>query len=271
MGDTSSPSFLSKYMADGGLVILSRFPIVSHSFNVFRYGVVSDSLAQKGLLYAKIKVRNAFLHVFTAHTQASYFDIGESSFIASFKTRMDQIQQINKIVLKILFSEYNKICDKVFLVGDMNVDALSYMHKPPNFPMCEELISSEYEEMINSLNDNGLVVKNFFHDLYKNHPITYADTNTEGHYKEIVLTNTEDLGTKLCLDYIFEIFYEEDEKLNSKKMLTMGDKVFVENFLVKEFDHFDPSDRAYTQLSDHYGLSFSIIYEEKKIMKMMLC
>jgi len=129
--DTSSPSFLSRYVADGGLVILSRFPIVTHSFNVFRFGVVSDSLAQKGLLYAKISIKNSYLHIFTAHTQASYFDIGESNFIASFNTRMDQIEQINKIISKILEYEYNRINDKVFLVGDLNVDALSYVHKPP--------------------------------------------------------------------------------------------------------------------------------------------
>jgi sphingomyelin phosphodiesterase len=129
--DTASPSFFSRYMVEGGLVILSRFPIVSHSFNIFRYGVIQDSLAQKGILYAKISIKNSYLHLFTTHTQASYFDIGESNFIASYKTRLDQIAQINKIICGILEVEYNKLNDKVILVGDLNVDGFSYSHKIP--------------------------------------------------------------------------------------------------------------------------------------------
>jgi endonuclease/exonuclease/phosphatase family metal-dependent hydrolase len=127
--DTASPSFFSRYMVEGGLVILSRFPIISFSSNIFRYGVIQDSLAQKGILYAKILIKNSFLHLFTTHTQASYFDIGENNFIASYKTRLDQITQINKIICKILEVEYNKLIDKVILVGDLNVDGFSYKHK----------------------------------------------------------------------------------------------------------------------------------------------
>jgi len=50
------PSFFSGYATDGGLVILSRFPIVESSFGPFPYGVLSDSLSYKGVLYAKILI-----------------------------------------------------------------------------------------------------------------------------------------------------------------------------------------------------------------------
>lgn len=129
--DTISPSFVSKYMVDGGLVILSRFPIVAYSFTPYRYGVLSDSLAQKGLLYAKIKIKDSFLHLFSTHLQASYFDSGETLFKVSLDTRAYQIQQINHIVSEVLGQQYNKMSDKVILVGDYNVDAHSYKHKKP--------------------------------------------------------------------------------------------------------------------------------------------
>ena len=128
--DTTSPSFLSKYLIDGGLVIFSRFPIVKYSFTQFRYGVIADSLAQKGVLYAKIQVKDTFLHVFTTHLQASYMDSGESHFEVSCETRMAQLKQINMIMGSILKEEYN-VKDKILLCGDFNVDALKYHYKTP--------------------------------------------------------------------------------------------------------------------------------------------
>lgn len=129
--DTNSPGFTSRHIVEGGLIILSRFPIVSHSFTCFRYGVVSDSLAQKGVIYAKIAIKNSYLHVFSTHLQASYFDIGESNFIASFYTRMEQLEYLNQIMVKTLQNEYNKNSDRIILLGDFNVDALNYRYKPP--------------------------------------------------------------------------------------------------------------------------------------------
>ena len=63
------PSLVSGYFVDGGLVILSRFPIIEHDFEPYPYGVLSDSLSYKGVLYAKILVRpGCVLHLFNTHT-----------------------------------------------------------------------------------------------------------------------------------------------------------------------------------------------------------
>ena len=43
--DSPSPSFFSKTIVDGGLLTLSRFPIIEYQFRPFRYSVLSDSLA----------------------------------------------------------------------------------------------------------------------------------------------------------------------------------------------------------------------------------
>jgi endonuclease/exonuclease/phosphatase family metal-dependent hydrolase len=129
--ETSVPSFLSTNLIDAGLIILSRFPIVSHCFTKFRYSILYDSQSEKGVLYAKIFVKNSYLHIFNTHLQASYLDSEESNFVSSYNTRMEQIAYLNKIIKKTLDIEYHKNNDKAFLLGDLNVDALGYIHKPP--------------------------------------------------------------------------------------------------------------------------------------------
>lgn len=126
--DTGSPSFSSKYLTDGGLLILSRFPIEDISYFPFPYGVISDSIAEKGIIYAKIKIQNSYLHLFTTHLQASYFGSSEENFVISFETRMQQIKYVNYFMIDILKNFYDKNKDKILLVGDFNVDAFKYQY-----------------------------------------------------------------------------------------------------------------------------------------------
>jgi endonuclease/exonuclease/phosphatase family metal-dependent hydrolase len=78
------PSLFSGYATDGGLLTLSRFPIMESAFEPFDYGVVSDALSYKGVLYVKILVKNnLILHLFNTHTQASYFWDDLQTFVIS--------------------------------------------------------------------------------------------------------------------------------------------------------------------------------------------
>lgn len=124
--ELTAPSFYSKYIADGGVIILSRFPILKYSIHHYHYGVLSDSLAQKGVIYAQIAIGEGILHLFTTHTQASYNNDLYDLFIASYKTRLDQINQLGEFIDTILVSEYYENTDLVLLCGDMNIDALKY-------------------------------------------------------------------------------------------------------------------------------------------------
>lgn len=122
--EADSPSFFSKYISDGGILILSRFPIKKYSSYNFTHGVLSDSIASKGALYAQIEVGNSLIHIFNVHTQASYSNDIPDLFIASFKTRMDQIDQLSKFIRDILLTEYNEKTDLTVLCGDLNVNAM---------------------------------------------------------------------------------------------------------------------------------------------------
>lgn len=124
--EQNAPSFYSRYIADGGLLILSRFPIVNYSVYFFNYGVLSDSLAQKGALYAQIEIGGGLLHLFNTHTQASYINDLHDLFEASYSTRMDQIKQLADFISDVLNKHYDSSKDLALLCGDMNIDALKY-------------------------------------------------------------------------------------------------------------------------------------------------
>ena len=52
------PGFGGLYLIDSGLMILSRFPIVSQDFHRFSLGLWRDDAeVTRGVLYAKIEVR----------------------------------------------------------------------------------------------------------------------------------------------------------------------------------------------------------------------
>lgn len=124
--DFTAPSFYNKYMSDGGIIVLSRFPVVKFSTHVYNYGVVSDSMAQKGIIYCQIEIKGSKLHLFNTHTQASYNNDLPELFVASFNTRMDQIKQLGSFINEILSNEMDQENDICLLCGDLNVDALKY-------------------------------------------------------------------------------------------------------------------------------------------------
>jgi hypothetical protein len=57
--------------------------------------------------------------------------------------------------------------------------------------------------MIEKLNSNFKMIDMFKHYQGK-HPVTFGD------HDERVLTTPHDVGTLQCLDYIFEILFEEE-------------------------------------------------------------
>ena len=62
-------------------LLILRFPIIESEFRPFRYSVLSDSLANKGILYAKVKIKDSYLMLFNTHLQASYFGCSEYHWV----------------------------------------------------------------------------------------------------------------------------------------------------------------------------------------------
>jgi endonuclease/exonuclease/phosphatase family metal-dependent hydrolase len=83
---------------------------------------MSDSLCEKGVLYAKIKVKNSFLHLITTHFQASYFGSSDNNWKLSIDTRLDQIRDLTKYIGTLIREKNIKLDDIFILCGDFNVD-----------------------------------------------------------------------------------------------------------------------------------------------------
>ena len=134
---------------DGGLIILSRYPMVQSRFCPFKSGASADKLAMKGILYAQIilpctstKKANVpaahekdtnkkpeekqTLHLFNMHTQASYLEEPCTPktldlFVETFVVRNSQVLQANDFIAKTMATEFSK-GDLIMFSGDFNIN-----------------------------------------------------------------------------------------------------------------------------------------------------
>lgn len=259
---------LSTRFIDGGLLILSRFPIVEYDFVEYSKSTQSDSMAAKGILHAKIKItkpspkdkegESEILHLFNTQMQASY-EKHLSKLRQKYESiRYSQIEMLKDFVL----SKTKDDAHSVVLMGDFNVNGRN--------PHPDGLIESEEYLKMKRFIASHFQFDDLLHKSLGFHPITTGDMDIiDGEIiaKEIYLTKPID--QKLCksLDYIFWIPRKsgkenESENVNSKEEEQQDDikstlkpnSCKVEQFVVKDVNF------PCTQLSDHYGLSLTLQY-----------
>ena len=66
--EDEQPQFTTSYVTDGGIMIISRFPIVASSAQPYSYSQETDGLARRGAIYAKVQISGETnLHIITTH------------------------------------------------------------------------------------------------------------------------------------------------------------------------------------------------------------
>jgi endonuclease/exonuclease/phosphatase family metal-dependent hydrolase len=291
--DVAAPSFFSKNLIDPGLLILSRFPIIESEFKPFMNTVLQCSVVCKGVLYAKIRIKDATnLIVFNLHLQATYFDSNSSQWDLQIKTRINQIEELNEYISHLITEQKIGKNDKILLLGDFNIDAHGLKYKVDS--KFDKKILNEYEILMEKLNQN-FKTTDLVKKKYNIHPFTYGVTGddetaenleklqklfssnvsvdelnerssksfcetldlslTRRFLYDLVLTDKSDRGRFQSLDYIFEICLLDSESIT--KLQINYDSIRVEEFLIEE--------RPYQQLSDHFGISISLYIEENSI------
>ena len=123
-----APSWFSKHIGDGGLLIVSRLPIVYSDYHVFDYPAVhSDYGALKGCLYAKIDLGplgGSHLHLFNTHTQASYSELVLEQYVETYVARYEQLKEVKQAVKRLVFDRdstaFDRAKDVVVVAGDFN-------------------------------------------------------------------------------------------------------------------------------------------------------
>lgn len=234
-------TWLSGKFIDAGLVILSRYPILATDAMIYRAGNQIDGWAAKQVIYAKIQISPTFfVHVFTTHMQASYYDNHATINVINDQARATQVQEMADFIKqKTEGSPY-----PVLITGDFNIDSKGE--------------TAEYQYMMQTLSAARPNVRDLLKEAYNDHPITYGDFHEIPHEtelgqtvpapKELLLTHKADYCCGLSIDYI--LLSDTQGNIDEKIMDVTEAK--VEEFFV------DESKFRFSQLSDHYGVSATL-------------
>ncbi|KAJ1965921.1 hypothetical protein GGI12_000442 [Dipsacomyces acuminosporus] len=270
--------------ADGGLVILSKYPIVNSEHHDYPRGKGADWFAIKGILYARLAISNpnsgqsaTFLHLFNTHTQASYSNVTMTQ--PEVKVRMSQIHEFHSFLESIL-PKYRRPGEAVVLAGDFNVDSRAHKLSDPGHYRYEreaedgKVLSAEGAAMMDVLQGKGIDPKILgpgnkdtykgkstieIHDVLQEkfgyRPVTfgniYVDANGTVRPKDTVLTGKEDGMSMQSIDYI--LWHNPDSaKQKSGAIASIGDVSVAPNFTPGQ---------PFTQISDHYGVSAQVHFE----------
>ena len=101
---------------------LHIFPIIKSEFLPFGISVMSDSLSEKGMLYARIQIKDTILHIITTHFQASYFGSSDSNWKLSIRARLEQMNELCNYIKNLKNEKNISNKDTFILCGDFNVD-----------------------------------------------------------------------------------------------------------------------------------------------------
>ena len=269
------PSFLSEYITDAGLLILSRYEIVECDYYDYYLNISGDAPSNKGIIYAKIKINNRYLFLFNTHLQSTYFDESQSNINDTIQVRTKQTEELINFVYNKLLTFPRDEIEKglVLIVGDFNIDAhnnqfLREKYKLPKYKI------TEYELLRKKFGKLGTAI-DIMYKKYNNHLYTFGN-NDRPEYDQ-VLTGKAEFNLKQTLDYMWEIIPDYELNIYSKGYIKLNqnseqkqlnknaednDKINVlyNTFKVQEFL---VKNRTYQQLSDHFGISVELSLPNK--------
>lgn len=288
--ENDTPGFFEGFMMGGGLLTISKHPIVKKNFYGFKSCLSIDKISKKGVLYTKINAFGSKIHLFNLHLQASYERFLGGKDNKSYFTRCCQMIELRNFIEKTLEEEDFKQTHNVIICGDFNVDANGYkvdirqyqkkflkefqnfekkslFKEIDNDPKLEEDFVTEYDILIHVLSRGG---KNYLKDHHRINHVAQGNKEkkmaTLGDCRIDVLTGEKIAVEKFLtyksiqgkwtfsIDYIFEFspFNGGDKTFN------FDDLDVFKNIQVKEgscrVNPMEVEGRVYTHLSDHYGL-----------------
>lgn len=262
----SDPPFTSGALINGGLMIISRYPILEADELIYDPPLSRDKVMMKGVIWTLIQLPNGTrVHVFNTHCLAIFDFLTEKQYIGCRIRTAQQICQLRAFITKKLTAKFiNR--DLALLCSDLNIDArndnfisnkiMEYLdiNEPLNKVLFNEKNELKFFEHIFGFNNKVFkMIHTFFND-HNYYPITVGDYKEDDNGNKIpienIITVKELQLVKSNPDHVYELKvsgHEDRSKLWIKPKSTK-----VEEFFVK--------DHAFTQLSDHFGLSLQLEY-----------
>eukprot|EP00743_Colponemidia_sp_Colp-15_P005275 GILK01005674.1.p1 GENE.GILK01005674.1~~GILK01005674.1.p1 ORF type:complete len:365 (-),score=42.02 GILK01005674.1:172-1266(-) len=233
------PNVFRLKFIDGGLITLSRHPIVSHEWHPFDHGGIAiERFVTNGILYTKIQIGETFVHIFNTHLQSDQLTYHRVEGIGKSSRQLQMAE-----LLALITKHTSQDSYPVFVLGDLNIEALNNSVQPPT-------TTSEYSELLAFLGARDLAAE----ANGGRPPVTIGDSymNENGVRTPVdtVMTGPDDWCAMQCLDYILLLNRPEltgrDSIVDNSQSVSVHD-VTVEKFLVKN--------QPFSILSDHYGIS----------------
>ncbi|WP_428956437.1 sphingomyelin phosphodiesterase [Streptomyces sp. cg35] len=114
--DATGGAYSATTPEDGGVTLLSKWPILHKEQYVYADACGSDWWSNKGFVYAVLDVRGTKVHVVGTHTQSTDSGCGDG------EARADRAKQFRAIDA-FLADRHIPADEEVVVAGDMNVDA----------------------------------------------------------------------------------------------------------------------------------------------------
>ncbi|MCX3060636.1 sphingomyelin phosphodiesterase [Streptomyces beihaiensis] len=116
--DATGGSYSSLTPEDGGVMLLSKWPILRREQYVYHDACGSDALSNKGFVYAVLDVNGQRVHVVGTHTQS---DDSACASGQAARVRSSQFKEMSAF----LAAKNIPADEEVLVTGDMNVDSRS--------------------------------------------------------------------------------------------------------------------------------------------------
>jgi hypothetical protein len=223
---------------DGGLLLLSRFPVLYHSSIIYSTASSEDRLVNKGAIYAKLKLPRSsfgfdFLHLFCTHAQASFVEHflpdGSLAYDPESVTRKRQAEEFTDFMSRELAAAEEDL-QPILIIGDWNV--LTFKGVPDHKFF-------EYSNLVSML--KGAVKRLKYHELYDLNPEHKGTFFKHGDITDDRVVPYE------CYDYMFLAMPNAKDPSLLAKIIP-----FSVGNLVK-------SGTGVCRLSDHCGVSLSLV------------
>ncbi|EAY08987.1 Endonuclease/Exonuclease/phosphatase family protein [Trichomonas vaginalis G3] len=168
-------------VADGGVIIFSKLPILQHDYTIFQLCCGQDYFVSKGSVYARIQTTaTQYIHVIATNLQS----LTDNSIPESQAVRMNQIRETMRLISK------NHTQDQfpVIVLGNLNIDSI----KPIT---AGKLTRNEYERLLNSFKVDKCEFIDLLYDSQHDHVPTYGAGDK-------IITDKRDINKNLSTDYV---------------------------------------------------------------------